>query len=197
LRASWLTRRKAAGLTRCTRTYREKVTALAAALQQSDSRSEAAEALRGLVDAIVLIPAGNELRIDLKGNPAATANSDGCGGTQPTLSAALAAGGVKRLPNGNPPLGHLRFFLVVLPFQRLPRLNELTGVGSGCAVLARLRDNRRDSAVVAIRRRPPSVRSRRTMGGTPWPAPLRAEQTAVFRAHVEGLGTPLRKNQCP
>ena len=71
MRASWLTRRKAAGLTRCTRTYREKVTALAAALQQSDSRSEAAEALRGLVDAIVLIPAGNELRIDLKGNPAA------------------------------------------------------------------------------------------------------------------------------
>ena len=42
--------------------YREKVTSLAAALQRSDSRSEAAEALRGLVDAIVLVPAGSELR---------------------------------------------------------------------------------------------------------------------------------------
>ena len=35
------------------------------------SRSEAAEGLRGLVDAIVLVPDGNELRIDLKGNLAA------------------------------------------------------------------------------------------------------------------------------
>ena len=38
--------------------YREKVTSLAAALQHPDSRSEAGEALRGLVDAIVLVPAG-------------------------------------------------------------------------------------------------------------------------------------------
>jgi site-specific DNA recombinase len=51
--------------------YREKVTSLAAALQDTDSRTEAAEALRGLVDAIVLVPAGNELRIELKGNLAA------------------------------------------------------------------------------------------------------------------------------
>ena len=41
------------------------------ALQNAESRSEAAEALRGLVDAIVLVPAGNELRIELKGNLAA------------------------------------------------------------------------------------------------------------------------------
>jgi hypothetical protein len=33
--------------------------------------SEAAGALRGLVDAIVLVPAGNELRIELTGNLAA------------------------------------------------------------------------------------------------------------------------------
>ena len=41
------------------------------ALQKANSRSEAAEALRGLVDAIVLVPAGNGLRIELKGNLAA------------------------------------------------------------------------------------------------------------------------------
>src|SRR6266850_3072556 len=51
--------------------YREKVATLASALGNTDSRSEAAEALRGLVDAIVLVPAGNELRIELKGNLAA------------------------------------------------------------------------------------------------------------------------------
>jgi site-specific DNA recombinase len=51
--------------------YREKVTSAPAALQHVDSRSEAAEALRGLVDAIVLVPAGTELRIELKGNLAA------------------------------------------------------------------------------------------------------------------------------
>jgi hypothetical protein len=51
--------------------YREKVATLASALQNADSRSEAAEALRDLVDAIVLVPAGKELRIELKGNLAA------------------------------------------------------------------------------------------------------------------------------
>jgi site-specific DNA recombinase len=66
--------------------YREKVSTLASALQNADSRSEAAEALRGLVDAIVLVPAGNELRIELKGNLAAM------------LSAAQNA---KRSPDGD------------------------------------------------------------------------------------------------
>jgi len=53
--------------------YREKVATLASALQNADSRSEAAEALRGLVDAIVLTPAerGNALQIELRGNLAA------------------------------------------------------------------------------------------------------------------------------
>ncbi len=51
--------------------YREKVTALATALQRPESRPEAAEALRGLVDAIVLVPDGKSLRIELKGNLAA------------------------------------------------------------------------------------------------------------------------------
>ncbi len=55
------------------RIYRAKVTELARALQEQDSRSEATEALRGLVDAIVLTPdkAGDTLQIDLRGNLAA------------------------------------------------------------------------------------------------------------------------------
>jgi hypothetical protein len=53
--------------------YRAKVTELARALQDPDSRSEATEALRGLVDAIVLTPdqSGEALQIELRGNLAA------------------------------------------------------------------------------------------------------------------------------
>ena len=51
--------------------YRQKVTALAQALQRSETRTEATEALRGLIDAIVLTPDQGELRIELKGNLAA------------------------------------------------------------------------------------------------------------------------------
>lgn len=55
------------------RIYRTKVAELATALQQPESRVEATEALRGLVDAIVLTPAANgkELGIELRGNLAA------------------------------------------------------------------------------------------------------------------------------
>jgi len=55
------------------RIYRTKVTALAKALQEPDSRSEATEALRGLVDAILLTPnaSGEALQIELRGNLAA------------------------------------------------------------------------------------------------------------------------------
>jgi site-specific DNA recombinase len=55
------------------RIYRTKVSELAAALQQPESRVEATEALRGLVEAIVLTPAANgkELGIELRGNLAA------------------------------------------------------------------------------------------------------------------------------
>jgi site-specific DNA recombinase len=55
------------------RIYRTKVTELARALQAPESRIEATEALRGLVDAIVLTPAANgeELGIELRGNLAA------------------------------------------------------------------------------------------------------------------------------
>jgi site-specific DNA recombinase len=55
------------------RIYRTKVTELAKALQEPDIRSEATEALRGLVDAIVLTPGqdGETLQIELRGNLAA------------------------------------------------------------------------------------------------------------------------------
>src|SRR5580765_5483135 len=51
--------------------YRQKVTALAHALEHPETRTEACEALRGLIDAIVLTPNQGELRIELKGNLAA------------------------------------------------------------------------------------------------------------------------------
>ena len=55
------------------RIYRTKVKELANALQEPESRSEATEALRGLVDAIVLTPnaSGEALQIELRGNLAA------------------------------------------------------------------------------------------------------------------------------
>src|ERR1700716_2186521 len=51
--------------------YRQKVTALAQALEHPQTRTEASEALRGLIDAIVLTPDQGELQIELKGNLAA------------------------------------------------------------------------------------------------------------------------------
>jgi site-specific DNA recombinase len=49
----------------------QKVTALAQALEHPETRTEASEALRGLIDAIVLMPKQGELQIELKGNLAA------------------------------------------------------------------------------------------------------------------------------
>ena len=51
--------------------YRQKVTALALALEHPETRTEASEALRGLIEAIVLTPDQGELQIELKGNLAA------------------------------------------------------------------------------------------------------------------------------
>jgi site-specific DNA recombinase len=51
--------------------YREKVTALAQALEHPETRTEASEALRGLIDAIVLTPNQGELQIELNGTLAA------------------------------------------------------------------------------------------------------------------------------
>jgi site-specific DNA recombinase len=51
--------------------YRSKVEELAAALQREDTRLEASEMLRGLIEAIVLTPEKGQLRIELRGNLAA------------------------------------------------------------------------------------------------------------------------------
>lgn len=51
--------------------YRQKVTAPGQALVHPETRTEASEALRGLIDAIVLTPNQCELQIELKGNLAA------------------------------------------------------------------------------------------------------------------------------
>jgi hypothetical protein len=47
--------------------YRSKVEELASALQREDTRLEASEMLRGLIDSIVLIPDEGQLRIELRG----------------------------------------------------------------------------------------------------------------------------------
>ena len=51
--------------------YRSKVEQLAQALQREDTRLEASEMLRGLIDSIVLMPEKRQLRIELRGNLAA------------------------------------------------------------------------------------------------------------------------------
>ena len=51
--------------------YRTKVEELAAALQRDDTRIEASDTLRGLIDSIVLTPEKGQLRIELRGNLAA------------------------------------------------------------------------------------------------------------------------------
>ena len=51
--------------------YRQKVTTLDQALEHPETRTEATEALRDLIDAIVMTPAEDGLRIELKGNLAA------------------------------------------------------------------------------------------------------------------------------
>ena len=51
--------------------YRTKVEELAAALRREDTRLEASEMLRGLIEAIVLTPEKGQLRIELRGNLAA------------------------------------------------------------------------------------------------------------------------------
>ncbi len=51
--------------------YRDKIHQLRLALEREDSRIQAAEAIRGLIDGIVLTPEGDDLKIVLKGNLAA------------------------------------------------------------------------------------------------------------------------------
>ena len=72
--------------------YRTKVSTLAQALEHSETRVEATEALRGLVDAIVLTPTDGELRIELKGNLAAMLSA----ATNAKRSSASAPGALRR-----------------------------------------------------------------------------------------------------
>ncbi len=51
--------------------YRGKVEELASALQREDTRVQASEMLRGLIDSIVLTPDDGRLRVELRGNLAA------------------------------------------------------------------------------------------------------------------------------
>jgi site-specific DNA recombinase len=51
--------------------YRRKVTELAEALADEESRAGATESLRGLIDSITLTPDASTLRIELQGNLAA------------------------------------------------------------------------------------------------------------------------------
>jgi hypothetical protein len=51
--------------------YQTKIEELASSLQREDTRTEASDALRGLIDAIVLTPENGRLRVELKGNLAA------------------------------------------------------------------------------------------------------------------------------
>jgi hypothetical protein len=69
--------------------YREKVMQLARGLEYEESRTHP-EALRGLIDAIVLTPQEGELKIELQGNlaamlKAAQAQSTGASGASRTL----------------------------------------------------------------------------------------------------------------
>ena len=91
----------------------KKVGSLCHALESEESRTGAADAIRALVEAIVLEPDGERLKITLKGDLAGMLsaardskrspdfrrplgpNKPGCGGSQPTLSAALAARSLK------------------------------------------------------------------------------------------------------
>ena len=72
--------------------YREKVTDLARALEHPETRTEAAEAIRGLIDAIVLTPAEGALATHVvrRGRPT-QASPDGRSGLQIELKGNLAA----------------------------------------------------------------------------------------------------------
>jgi site-specific DNA recombinase len=48
--------------------YRKKVGSLCLALEKEESRTGAAEAIRALVEAIVLEPDGDQLKVTLKGD---------------------------------------------------------------------------------------------------------------------------------
>jgi hypothetical protein len=93
--------------------YREKVGSLCLALESEESRTSAVDAIRALIETILLEPDGDELKIRLKGDLAGmlsaardskrspenqrppTPNKAGCGGVQPAVLAAVVGGCVR------------------------------------------------------------------------------------------------------
>jgi site-specific DNA recombinase len=57
--------------------YREKVGSLCLALENEESRTSAVEAIRALIEAIILKPDGDELKITLKGDLAGMLSAAG------------------------------------------------------------------------------------------------------------------------
>jgi hypothetical protein len=106
--------------------YREKVGSLCLALENEQSRTSAVEAIRALIEAIILEPEGDELKITLKGDLAGmlsaardskrspdtgdllVQNKVGCGGVQPAVLAVVERGGVKLIPGSEPTLRTIR-----------------------------------------------------------------------------------------
>jgi hypothetical protein len=82
--------------------YRQKVTSLAQSLEHPDSRPEATETLRGLIDEIVLTPVDGALRIELKGNLAAML---GAAQSLKTDELSLQSGSVAGADELGPPRG--------------------------------------------------------------------------------------------
>jgi hypothetical protein len=68
--------------------YRKQVEELAALLQSEDDKQEAFEAIRGLVEQIVLSPEQGNLRVDLHGEIAAILRLAQAGKTPPATSRA-------------------------------------------------------------------------------------------------------------
>jgi len=80
--------------------YRDKIEALADALQASDSRAEAFEIIRSLVDKVVLTPVDDELQIDLHGDLAGVLQLCNAGKKKPAASFEERARQIKMVAGG-------------------------------------------------------------------------------------------------
>ena len=147
--------------------YREKVTTLAAALEQPETRPEAAEAIRGLlVDAIVLNPVENELRIELKGNLAAM------------LSAAQNA---KRSPEGD-----LSLQIAMVAGARCRRYRRQS-CGGGMSSRDRQPGHQRPIRLTPATRSVPASKATGARGRTDAPAEYESIQFGAFRPSAKQI----------
>ena len=140
--------------------YRKKVAELVSALDSADveERESARTEIRVLVTAIVVPEDDAKLRVEgnlgemlaiaasgrIRSTLAAVAKS-GCGGSQPTLSAALATGGVKRIATRRSAFRPSSFFLAIFALKSLSRSTDLAAVGAESLILGAGRDNRGDT----------------------------------------------------